>query len=149
MFNDLPKNKTESYKKVFDMHSKGQEGCINTSDLANIFKSINIDASDEELKEIIKKMDLEEKKEINYEEFLNIINQREKDVDQEEEVIKAFKVFDKDGNGLININELKDIMLNFGNNWSEEELNEMFKEADIDMDGYLNYEEFVRTMLSK
>ena len=149
MFNDLPKNKTDEYKKIFNLHSKDQDGNVNTSELANIFKSINIDASDEEIKEIIQKLDLENKKEINYEEFLTIINQKDKDVDEEEEVLKAFKVFDKEGNGLININELKDIMLNFGNNWSEEELNEMFKEADIDMDGYLNYEEFVRTMLSK
>ena len=94
-------------------------------------------------------MDLEDKKEINYDEFLTIINQREKDVDEEEEVLKAFKVFDKEGNGLININELKDIMLSMGNNWSENEINEMFAEADIDMDGYLNYEDFVRTMMSK
>ena len=122
---------------------------MNTSELANIFKSINIDASDEEIKEIIQKLDLENKKEINYEEFLTIINQKDKDVDEEEEVLKAFKVFDKEGNGLININELKDIMLNIGNNWSEDELNEMLGEADIDMDGYINYEEFVRTMMSK
>ena len=121
----------------------------NTSELANIFKSINIDASDEEIKEIIGKLDLENKTEINYEEFLSIINQKDKDVDEEEEVLKAFKVFDKEGNGLININELKDIMLNIGNNWSEDELNEMLGEADIDMDGYINYEEFVRTMMSK
>ena len=149
MFNDLPKNKGEEYKKVFESYSKGQEGNVNKQELANIFKAINIDASDEEIKEIIKKMDLEDKKEINYDEFLTIINQREKDVDEEEEVLKAFKVFDKDGNGLININELKDIMLSMGNNWSENEINEMFAEADIDMDGYLNYEDFVRTMMSK
>ena len=149
MFNDLPKNKGEEYKKVFESYSKGQEGNVNKQELANIFKAINIDASDEEIKEIIKKMDLEDKKEINYDEFLTIINQREKDVDEEEEVIKAFKVFDKEGNGLININELKDIMLSMGNNWSENEINEMFAEADIDMDGYLNYEDFVRTMMSK
>ena len=149
MFNDLPKNKTDEYKKIFNLHSKDQDGNVHTSELANIFKSINIDASDEEIKEIIQKLDLENKKEINYDEFLTIINQKDKDVDEEEEVLKAFKVFDKEGNGLININELKDIMLNFGNNWSEEELNEMFKEADIDMDGYLNYEEFVRTKMSK
>ena len=149
MFNDLPKNKGEEYKKVFESYSKGQEGNVNKQELANIFKAINIDASDEEIKEIIKKMDLENKKEINYEEFLTIINQREKDVDEEEEVLKAFKVFDKEGNGLININELKDIMLSMGNNWSENEINEMFAEADIDMDGYLNYEDFVRTMMSK
>ena len=149
MFNDLPKSKGEEYKKVFESYSKGQEGNVNKQELANIFKAINIDASDEEIKEIIKKMDLEGKKQINYEEFLTIINQREKDVDEEEEVLKAFKVFDKEGNGLININELKDIMLSMGNNWSENEINEMFAEADIDMDGYLNYEDFVRTMMSK
>ena len=149
MFNDLPKNKGEEYKKVFESYSKGQEGNVNKQELANIFKAINIDASDEEIKEIIKKMDLEDKKEINYDEFLTIINQKEKDVDEEEEVLKAFKVFDKEGNGLININELKDIMLSMGNNWSENEINEMFAEADIDMDGYINYEDFVRTMMSK
>ena len=149
MFNDLPKNKGEEYKKVFESYSKGQEGNVNKQELANIFKAINIYASDEEIKEIIKKMDLEDKKEINYDEFLTIINQREKDIDEEEEVLKAFKVFDKEGNGLININELKDIMLSMGNNWSENEINEMFAEADIDMDGYLNYEDFVRTMMSK
>ena len=149
MFDDLPKNKIDEYKKIFNLHSKDQDGSVNTSELANIFKSINIDASDEEIKEIIGKLDLENKTEINYEEFLSIINQKDKDVDEEEEVLKAFKVFDKDGNGLININELKDIMLNIGNNWSEDELNEMLGEADIDMDGYINYEEFVRTMMSK
>ena len=149
MFNDLPKNKGEEYKKVFESYSKGQEGNVNKQELANIFKAINIYASDEEIKEIIKKMDLEDKKEINYDEFLTIINQREKDVDEEKEVLKAFKVFDKEGNGLININELKDIMLSMVNNWSENEKNEMFAEADIDMDGYLNYEDFVRTMMSK
>ena len=149
MFDDLPKNKIDEYKKIFNSHKKDQDGSVNTSELANIFKSINIDASDEEIKEIIGKLDLENKTEINYEEFLSIINQKDKDVDEEEEVLKAFKVFDKEGNGLININELKDIMLNIGNNWSEDELNEMLGEADIDMDGYINYEEFVRTMMSK
>ena len=134
-------NKGEEYKKVFESYSKGQEGNVNKQELANIFKAINIDASDEEIKEIIKKMDLEDKKEINYDEFLTIINQREKDVDEEEEVLKAFKVFDKEGNGLININELKDIMLNMGNNWSENEINEMLAEADIDMDKCTKCEE--------
>ena len=149
MFIDNQKDKVEEYKKIFKLHSNGENGYINKNDLVTIFKSINIDASDEEIKEIIKQLDLEEKKEINYDEFLSIINQREKDVDEQEEVLKAFKVFDKDGNGLININELKDIMLSIGNNWDENEINEMFADADYDNDGYINYEVFVRTMMSK
>ena len=149
MFIDNQKDKVEECKKIFKLHSNGENGYINKNDLVTIFKSINIDASDEEIKEILKQLDLEEKKEINYYEFLSIINQREKDVDEQEEVLKAFKVFDKDGNGLININELKDIMLSIGNNWDENEINEMFADADYDNNGYINYEEFVRTMMSK
>ena len=149
MFDNLPKNKIDEYKKIFNSHSKDQDWSVNTSELANIFKSINIDASDEEIKEIIDKLDLENKTEINYEEFLSIINQKDKDVDEEEEVLKAFKVFDKEGNGLININELKHIMLTVGKNLSEPEINDMLKEADIDGDGYINYEEFVRSLMTK
>ena len=149
MFNDIPKYKTEEYKKIFKLYSNGEDGYINKSELATIFKSINIDASDEEIKEIMKQLDLEEKNEINYNEFLSLINQGEKCFDVQEEVLKAFKVFDKDGNGLINIKELKDIMLSVGNNWNENEINEMLADADYDMDGYINYEEFVRSMMSK
>ena len=149
MFSNIPNSKTDEYKKIFKLYSNGENGYVNTSELSKIFKAINIDASDEEIKEIIKKLDLEDKKEINHEEFLTIINQKEKDIDGVEEVLKAFKVFDKDGNGLININELKNIMLNIGNNWSEDEINEMLGEADFDMDGYINYEEFIRRMMSK
>ena len=149
MFNDIPKDKTEEYKKIFKLYSNNDDGYINKSELATIFKSINIDASDEEIKEIMKQLDLEEKNKINYDEFLSLINQGEKGFDEQEEVLKAFKVFDKDGNGLINIKELKDIMLSLGNNWDENEINEMLADADYDMDGYINYEEFVRTMMSK
>ena len=149
MFSEIPKNKESEYKTIFENYPKEKKGCLNTIELANILKAINIDASDEEIKEIIKKLDLEDKKEINYDEFITIINSRDRNIDEEEEVLNAFKVFDKDRNGLININELKNIMLNVGNNWSEEEITEMLREADVDMDGYINYEEFVRTMMSK
>ena len=149
MFNDIPKDKTEEYKKIFKLYSTNDDGYINKSELATIFKSTNIDASDEEIKEIMKQLDLEEKNKINYDEFLSLINKGEKDSDEQDEIIKAFKVFDKDGNGLINIKELKDIMLSMGNNWDENELDEMLADADYDMDGYINYEEFVRAMMSK
>ena len=38
-----------------------------------------------------------------------------KDTDSEEEILEAFKVFDKDGNGFISAAELRHIMTNLGN----------------------------------
>ena len=149
MFDNVSQNKLKEYKNIFDLHDSNKDGNVNSLELANILKSININASDEEIKEIIEELELEGNNEVNFENFVSIVNRREKDVDSEEEVLKAFKLFDKEGNGLININELKNIMLSVGKNIKEEELNVMLKEADTDMDGYINYEEFIRSLLTK
>ena len=148
MFDDLSQDK-ENYKKIFEMYDSNKDGNVNSLELANILKAIDINASDEEIKDIIAEMDLEGNGEINFENFVSIVKRREKDVDNEEEVLNAFKLFDKEGNGLININELKHIMLTVGNNISETELNDLLKEADTDNDGYINYEEFIRSLLAK
>ena len=149
MFDNISENKIKEYKSVFDLNDNNKDGNVTLDELANILKAINISSSDEEIKEIIMELELEGNDEINFENFVSIVNRRDKDVDNEEEVIKAFKFFDKEGNGLININELKNIMLSVGKNISEEELNDILKEADIDMDGYINYEEFIRSLLIK
>ena len=149
MFENIPENKEQEYKAIFEMNDSDKDGNVNFLELINIFKAININISDEELKEIIAEMNLKGNGDINFENFVSIINRREKDLDNEEEVLKAFRLFDKDGNGLININDLKHIMLTVGNNLSEIEINEMLNDADIDMDGYINYEDFIRSMLAK
>ena len=149
MFDNVSQNKLKEYKNIFDLFDSNKDGNVNSLELANILKSININVSDEEIKEIIEELELEGNNEVNFENFVSIVNRREKDVDNEEEVLKAFKLFDKEGNGLININELKNIMLSVGKNIKEEEINDMLKEADTDMDGYINYEEFIRSLLTK
>ena len=71
-----------------------------------------------------------------------------KDTDSEEEILKAFNVFDKDGNGFISAAELRHIMTNLGEKLTDEEADEMIREADIDGDGQINYEEFVKNLFS-
>ena len=149
MFHTISKNKEKEYKTIFDKYDYNKDGVINSIELANILKAINIDASNQEIQEIIEEIELEENGEINFDSFINIVKRKEKDIDTEEEVLNAFKIFDKEGNGLININELKHIMVTLGKNLSESEINDMLKEADIDGDGYINYEEFVRSLLTK
>merc|ERR1719498_815437 len=72
-----------------------------------------------------------------------------KDTDTEEELIEAFKVFDRDGNGFISAAELRHVMTNLGEKLTDEEVDEMIREADVDDDGQINYEEFVKMMMSK
>lgn len=66
-----------------------------------------------------------------------------------QELVEAFEVFDRDGNGQIVAAELKYVMAEMGQELSDQQVDQMIEEADTDGDGQINYEEFVRVMLSK
>ena len=72
-----------------------------------------------------------------------------KDPDTEEDLIEAFKIFDKVGFGVISVAELRHVMTNLGERLTEEEADEMIREADTDGDGFINYHEFVTIMTTK
>eukprot|EP00434_Breviolum_minutum_P036116 symbB.v1.2.031988.t1/scaffold3776.1/size50502/3 len=71
-----------------------------------------------------------------------------KETDTEEELIEAFKVFDRDRDGFISGGELRASMTNLGERLNDAEVDEMIKEADLDGDGLINYDEFVRMMMA-
>lgn len=68
---------------------------------------------------------------IDFPEFLSLMARKMKDTDTEEELIEAFKVFDRDGNGFISTAELRHIMTNLGEKLTDEEIDEMIREADV------------------
>ena len=70
-----------------------------------------------------------------------------KDTDSEEEIREAFRVFDRDGNGLITAAELRYFKNNLGEKLTDEEVDEMIGNADIDGDGQVNYEGIFRLSL--
>lgn len=59
------------------------------------------------------------------------------------------RVFDADGNGLIDREELKRVMASLNEELSEEDLSAMINEADTDKDGQISFEEFKAMMGAK
>ena len=67
--------------------------------------------------------------------------------DDESQLMNLFKIFDRDGNGRIDANELKTVMGAVTNTKvTNEEVEAMIKEADINGDNVLDPAEFVRIM---
>ena len=98
---------------------------------------------------MINEVDIDGNGTIDFKEFIGIMARKMRDSDSEEELIEAFKIFDRDGNGLISADELLHVMVSLGENTNLEEIEELIKEADLDGDGFINYEEFVKLILNK
>ncbi|CAD5120241.1 unnamed protein product [Dimorphilus gyrociliatus] len=86
---------------------------------------------------------------IDFNEFLRMMsrttigsgnNEEAKKRRMEAEMRQAFKVFDIDGNGVIDAQELRLTMNNLGEKLNEKDIKAMIKSADKDGDGKINYE---------
>ena len=67
-------------------------------------------------------------------------------IDRDEELREAFRVFDKEARGFISCEELGFVMRFLGNQLSEEDITEMLKEVDVDSNGRIKYEGMICDM---
>ena len=56
-------------------------------------------------------------------------------------------MFDRNGDGFINTDELRDSMTNLGEQLSPEEIEHMISVADVNNDGKVHYNEFVKMIV--
>ena len=149
MLDDIPQERRLEYKDAFEMFDKNKDGKITIMELANVMRSLNLDPTEEELKEMIDEVDLDGNGEIDFEEFVTLMNRRSKETDTEEVILNAFRVFDIEGNGLLSITDMRHIMINMTDYGSEDDLDDILINADTDGDGFIKYEEFIRMLLTR
>lgn len=58
----------------------------------------------------------------------------------QEELREAFRMYDKDGNGYINVSDLREILRALDDKLTEDELDEMIAEIDTDGSGTVDFD---------
>ncbi|KAL4237703.1 hypothetical protein ACF0H5_002418 [Mactra antiquata] len=146
----LTEDKLREYQEAFNLYDKDNDGIIATQKLGRVLRAMGLNPTEIEIQEMIDEVDSEGTGCLDFESFLNIVASRKFDDEDHEDALKeAFRMFDRDGNGYIDAEELRICMINLGEKLTLEEVEEMIREVDIDFDGRMNYEEFVRLMCSK
>lgn len=141
--------KFQEIKEAFNVFDKDNDGFITIKELGTIMRSLGHNPTETELEEMIKLYDKDESGTIDFSEFLDLMTNKMKETELEEQLIETFKVFDRDGNGLLSGTELKYVMAVVGESLTDQEVDELIKQADVDGDGFINYQEFVKMMTAK
>ncbi|XP_048732605.1 uncharacterized protein LOC125649266 [Ostrea edulis] len=121
------------FQAAFEMLDIKGTGKISIAQLPNTIRCLDPTAKHADINNMKKLLDKDG--EFGFEDFVNVLAVRMRQADIEEELQRAFRIFDKDGDGFITVQELRFLMTNLGEKYKEEEVIEMIQVADIDKKG--------------
>jgi calmodulin len=139
-------DKIEELHSAFEIFDKDGDGKITFVELQDILKKFGYKENDENLKQILDQVDTNGNGEVEFKDFLELMCLKMKDQDIEDDIMEAFKIFDKDSNGYISSNDLKNIMDNLDEKITQEEIDDLL--STNEKSGSIKFEEF-RNMIMK
>lgn len=143
---DLSDEQKADIKEAFDLFDAEGTGVIDIKELKVAIRALGFEPKKEDIKKMVADVDKEGTGKISYADFLQLMTMKMSEKDSNEEILKAFRLFDDDDTGTISFKNLKRVAKELGENLTDEELKEMIEEADLDGDGEVNQDEFLRIM---
>ncbi|CAM9990405.1 unnamed protein product [Ectocarpus sp. 6 AP-2014] len=145
---ELSEEEIEDYKEAFSNFDKDGNGNIDELELGVVMRSLGYSPTNQQLKEMMAKVDTDQSGGISFDEFVAMMQLGEVETDFTKEINEAFKFFDKDGDGEVTPAELAEIMRGLGDKLSDDEIELLVKVADKDGDGVISIDEFISFMYS-
>ncbi|EDO44682.1 predicted protein [Nematostella vectensis] len=143
----------EDLKECFLLYDKRGDERIECSQVGEVLRALDVNPTEHEVQKIVNNIDpAGEMKRVSFEEFypmyqnLRERHRKERSVDVDY-FMECFKVFDRNGNGLIGAAELRHLLASLGDKLSDEEVDNLMVGFE-DNQGQVFYEDFVRAVMN-
>lgn len=133
-------------KEGFQLMDTANKGKINIDELRVGLHKLGHQIPDADLHILMEAGDIDKDGYLDYGEFVAISVHLRKMGNDDEHLLKAFKFFDKNKTGYIEIEELRDALADELEPNYEEVINAIMHDVDTDKDGRISYEEFATMM---
>merc|ERR1712071_562887 len=128
----------QEFKEAFNMIDSNHDQIIDADDLREVYASLGKNPTEEELESMIKMAPGP----INFTMFLTMFGEKLNGTDPEDVIKNAFQCFDDSGDGKLDEENLRELLMTMGDRFSEEQVDELLKDAPIDKEGEFDYKEF-------
>src|SRR5574343_1770556 len=98
------------YEELFLQFDEDDDGFLNQNELESLMIALGYQINVDEMSEMFKDLDVDGDNKISYKEFQFLLNKRTRDLDIIEEYTEAFKLFDKEKQGKIKIENLTELL---------------------------------------
>eukprot|EP00817_Percolomonadidae_sp_ATCC50343_P001042 CAMPEP_0117428656 /NCGR_PEP_ID=MMETSP0758-20121206/8311_1 /TAXON_ID=63605 /ORGANISM="Percolomonas cosmopolitus, Strain AE-1 (ATCC 50343)" /LENGTH=114 /DNA_ID=CAMNT_0005215125 /DNA_START=98 /DNA_END=442 /DNA_ORIENTATION=+ len=105
--------------------------------------------TESDLEELLEEVDEDQSGSIDYGEFVLIMSKKTREVETEDEVLEAFRVFDSDGSGFMTPDEFRSVLTSLGETLTDDQVDELLEDAELDENGKINYEEFSKVLMRR
>ena len=130
----------EFWKEMFVLFDKEDNNYLTLDLLKKYLSAVGVLIDLKELYKKLEEFDPQKNRQFTFEQIWQ--NFKDCKVINDEEIIEAFKAFDKDGK--INKEELKYVMTNLGDKIKDSEAEKLLSKFQVDEQGNLDYKEFLR-----
>ena len=135
-------------KQVFSFMDFNGDGKISSLELGELLSCLGHEKSTVglEAEQILREADRDGDGFIDFDEFLHVFRGR---IDDDQDLMEAFRVFDVDGNGFISAEEVRRVLVGLGHGeCSLRQCRLMIRGVDKNGDGLVDFEEFRSMMMA-
>lgn len=133
-------------EEAFELFDADKTGTIDYHELKVAIRALGFPVKKADVLKIVRDVDVAETGAINKKQFVNILTKKYNSRDPENEMKKAFKLFDTDRSGAISLKNMRTITQELGEDIHEDELQAMIQEFDLNGDSAIDEGEFVKIM---
>lgn len=144
--NEFTEEQKQEIKDAFELYDQEATGMIDARELRIAMRALGFEQRKDEVRRILADIDKYGDGAIKYEDFLEILTQKNVEKDPIEEIRRAFRLMCEEGSDKITLKSLKKLIKDLGENMTDDEIAEMIEEADKDQDGEVGEEDFLRIM---
>ncbi|CAD8155826.1 unnamed protein product (macronuclear) [Paramecium tetraurelia] len=143
---ELTDDQKQEIKEAFDLFDTDRSGAIDCHEIKVILRALGFEVKKQEVQALMKEYDRDETGRIEYSDYIELMTRKYCERDPQDEIFRAFKLFDDDNSGKITLRKLKKVSKELGESLSDQELQAMIDEFDKDGDGQINIDEFLSIM---
>ena len=144
----LTMEEINEYKAAFSIFDKLEDGMISIEDTKKLMRSLGQNLSEKELNHITSTAKLSNKSSVEFHEFLDIMANHRQTEEKTEDLLKAFKYFDRNDNGLINFKEFTHTLSTLNEKLNQDQIKELEYYCVV-KDNHFEYADLLNLLLMR